>query len=110
MDRNKKKRTGESQQFHLLHISLLREYLDQEFVSLKDRIPFEYNPERVYDDFVLMCFLVGNDFVPTLPGLGTLPYPIPRLSLVKPQSHARRLASSANLVSVCFDRLLTCDF
>jgi len=69
LDRNKKKRTGESQQFHLLHISLLREYLDQEFVSLKDRIPFEYNPERVYDDFVLMCFLVGNDFVPTLPGL-----------------------------------------
>jgi len=54
--------------FHLLHLSLLREYLDLEFNSLKDKIP-NYNLENIIDDWVLMGFLVGNDFIPHLPAL-----------------------------------------
>jgi 5'-3' exoribonuclease 1 len=52
--------------FHLLHISVLREYMHLEFQS--DAIPFGYDLERVIDDFVLMCFFIGNDFLPNLPG------------------------------------------
>lgn len=52
-----------------MHLSLLREYLDLEFSSLKDTLPFEYNLERIIDDFVLLALFVGNDFLPHLPNL-----------------------------------------
>uniref|UniRef100_A0A0K0CVI3 5'-3' exoribonuclease n=1 Tax=Angiostrongylus cantonensis TaxID=6313 RepID=A0A0K0CVI3_ANGCA len=53
--------------FHLLHLSLLREYLSWEFYPLKTTLPFAYDMERIVDDWVLMGFLVGNDFIPHLP-------------------------------------------
>ncbi|XP_053565993.1 5'-3' exoribonuclease 1 isoform X2 [Bombina bombina] len=55
--------------FHLLHLSLMREYIDYEFSSLKSKISFEYDIERIIDDWILMGFLVGNDFIPHLPHL-----------------------------------------
>ncbi len=48
--------------FILFQIGLLREYLEEEF-RLPD-LPFNYDPERVIDDVVLFCMLVGNDFLP----------------------------------------------
>lgn len=53
--------------FHLLHISILREYLELEFKM--EKLPFQYDFERIIDDFVLMCIFVGNDFLPNLPNL-----------------------------------------
>lgn len=65
----------EEQAFYLLHISLVREYLDLEFSSLRN-LPspssaptFQYDLERIIDDFILLCIFVGNDFLPHLPGL-----------------------------------------
>uniref|UniRef100_A0A8B9THX6 5'-3' exoribonuclease 1 n=1 Tax=Anas platyrhynchos TaxID=8839 RepID=A0A8B9THX6_ANAPL len=55
--------------FHLLHLSLMREYIDYEFSPVKDKIPFEYDIEKIIDDWILMGFLVGNDFIPHLPHL-----------------------------------------
>ncbi|XP_066455607.1 5'-3' exoribonuclease 1 isoform X2 [Eleutherodactylus coqui] len=55
--------------FHLLHLSLMREYIDYEFSSLRDKISFEYDIDRIIDDWILMGFLVGNDFIPHLPHL-----------------------------------------
>ena len=72
---NKRIPTPEETTFHLLHLSLLREYLDYEFQDLK-KLDF-YDVENIIDDWVLMGFLVGNDFIPHLPNLhinkGALP-------------------------------------
>lgn len=75
----KKKKSGgvQSQSFFLLHLSLFREYLDLEFADLRSRLPFEYDLEKIIDDFILLNIFVGNDFLPHLPGLhinqGALP-------------------------------------
>lgn len=73
----KRKTIPEQINFYLLHLSLLREYLQLEFLPLKDSLPFEYDMEKIIDDWVLMGFLVGNDFIPNLPNLhisnGALP-------------------------------------
>ncbi|GET01384.1 exonuclease Kem1, putative [Rhizophagus clarus] len=67
--RKKKQGRVESQNFYLMHLSLLREYLDLEFSILKDTLPFEYNLERIIDDFILLALFIGNDFLPHLPNL-----------------------------------------
>ncbi|KAG0260553.1 hypothetical protein BG011_001826 [Mortierella polycephala] len=66
---NKKKTGIDTQNFFLMHLSLLREYLDLEFNSLQEALPFPYDLERIIDDFVLMCLFIGNDFLPHLPNL-----------------------------------------
>eukprot|EP00927_Polykrikos_kofoidii_P043417 TRINITY_DN37484_c0_g1_i1.p1 TRINITY_DN37484_c0_g1~~TRINITY_DN37484_c0_g1_i1.p1 ORF type:complete len:1406 (+),score=268.89 TRINITY_DN37484_c0_g1_i1:312-4220(+) len=53
--------------FQLLHISLLREYLELE---LSFEAHFTFDLERAIDDFILFCILVGNDFLPHLPMAG----------------------------------------
>uniref|UniRef100_A0A8C8IWP1 5'-3' exoribonuclease 1 n=1 Tax=Oncorhynchus tshawytscha TaxID=74940 RepID=A0A8C8IWP1_ONCTS len=64
--KNQKRITApEETTFHLLHLSLFREYIDYEF----SEISFEYDLERIIDDWILMGFLVGNDFIPHLPHL-----------------------------------------
>ncbi|KAK6204906.1 Kem1 5 [Scheffersomyces amazonensis] len=57
------------QKFYLLHLSLLREYLELEFEDLKDQLSFEFNFERLLDDFILIMYVIGNDFLPNLPDL-----------------------------------------
>ncbi|KAG4306196.1 hypothetical protein PORY_000184 [Pneumocystis oryctolagi] len=65
----KKRQELEEQNFYLMHLCLLREYLEMEFQELKDIVDFPYNFEKIIDDFILLAFFVGNDFLPHLPKL-----------------------------------------
>ena len=62
----------EHQNFYLMHLCIVREYLELEFQELKDpevNKGIAFDMERIIDDFILMAFFVGNDFLPNLPHL-----------------------------------------
>ncbi|KAI1414224.1 exoribonuclease 1 [Hypoxylon sp. FL1857] len=61
----------EHQNFYLMHLCIVREYLELEFQELKKEgsIKVSFDLERIIDDFILMAFFVGNDFLPNLPNL-----------------------------------------
>ena len=67
----KKSKELEHQNFYLMHLCVVREYLELEFQQLKEpgALGFAFDMERVIDDFILMAFFVGNDFLPNLPHL-----------------------------------------
>jgi 5'-3' exoribonuclease 1 len=68
---SKKSKELEHQNFYLMHLCIVREYLELEFQELRasGSLGFDFDMERIIDDFILMAFFVGNDFLPNLPNL-----------------------------------------
>ena len=90
-------------EFQLLHISILREYLQIELCRdfYVRQVPIDL--ERVIDDFVFMTFLVGNDFLPHLPTLDISEGAFDRLFGVYKQQLDEKLAATGGL------HYLTCN-
>ncbi|GME82475.1 unnamed protein product [Ambrosiozyma monospora] len=65
--RNRLIQQSEKTPFLWLHVNVLREYLEVELDI--PRLPFPSDIERAIDDWIFMCFFVGNDFLPHLPSL-----------------------------------------
>ena len=61
------KKSSDKKPFIFLDVSILREYLEVELDVPSCPIPF--NLEQAIDDWVLLIFFVGNDFLPHLPSL-----------------------------------------
>lgn len=54
-------------EFVVIHFELLRQYLEMEFSGCKDEMKFPFDMDRIADDWVLICMLFGNDYLPNLP-------------------------------------------
>lgn len=62
-----KKPPSDQKPFIFLDVAILREYLEVELNIPQTTVPFSL--EQAIDDWVLLIFFVGNDFLPHLPSL-----------------------------------------
>jgi len=60
------KKDGNQRPYQFLQIAILREYL--EFDLRVPGLPW-WSLERAIDDWIFLCFFVGNDFLPHMPSL-----------------------------------------
>ena len=65
-DYSNKKNNQKQEFYEFILVSVLREYLELEFIDVKPKLKFDFNLERIIDDFIFFCFFIGNDFLPNL--------------------------------------------
>ncbi|SBS84935.1 exoribonuclease, putative [Plasmodium ovale curtisi] len=64
-------------ELQILDLTILREYLSKDFF-----FDSRFNLERCIDDFIFICFLCGNDFLPHLPSISIASGSIDQLVLL----------------------------
>jgi hypothetical protein len=57
------KRSLAPTEYEIVFISLVREYMEIEFSSIRDKLSFAVDIEKIVDDFILIAFFIGNDFL-----------------------------------------------
>lgn len=57
------KRTKSKESMELLFINLLREYMELEYAPYKESFKHEFSIEKIIDDFIMLSFFIGNDFL-----------------------------------------------
>ncbi|KAJ3227302.1 5'-3' exoribonuclease 2, partial [Clydaea vesicula] len=67
VDQTKTKTVLPAKPYIIFHVAILREYLEMELAFNHPAV--QWDLERALDDWVMLCFFVGNDFLPHLPSL-----------------------------------------
>ena len=60
------KRESKPTEWIILYLNILKEYFHQEYSLISSQMKIPYDLNRIIDDFIFLCFFVGNDFLPRI--------------------------------------------
>lgn len=60
------KRFQENPKFEIVNIKVLRDCLETEFQDVKKKMDKNFAIKNIIDDFIFICFFIGNDFLPKM--------------------------------------------